>query len=493
MHIRYNADTTAMSLVRDIEFNLAYNDFLMSLPETAKQYNHHTTVQGPIAATIPTIINGTINAVEKIADRPLWSYNAMVVNQSFTNEQLLSINDDAIEVTYYAEANNMARLRIFIIKRGTTMIQRVKEYRAPTQQETNIEIMLQQNATHKFVVRRRGTSITVMSNQELSIATLRKLYLMPYLYWEDLEKYPLAKALVTAAFEENEAAMTAACSAIFNKWKANQQEYCYTALADAMRNRTAGDISAIEQEITNCNNSIEVILKDFERMQNQRTALQQRLNGAKLEPAKADDACIAFLRKNKGCTLTQVVNNRMVLDIVTPLKSFADRDVAMYFRYPDRLNSVTQYRDTEKIIRACFLDKTHTLICGTRVYMPLSGNTNGWPAPHDVPGYMGNPHMTHFNCFSATRIAINKTIVKNNDYLTAINMLIAACATIVFTDGAVISAFSRDLHSMDDTIKVFKDNATNELCSKRELLQKIQDTANNKRDEVEEHETTDVL
>lgn len=373
------------------------------------------------------------------------------------------------------------------------MIQRVKEHRAPTQQETNIEIMLQQNATHKFVVRRNGTSITVMSNQALSIATLRKLYLMPYLYWEDLEKYPLTKALVTAAFEENEAAMTAACSAIFNKWKAHQQEYCYTALADAMRNRTAGNLSAIEHEIANCNNSIESVLADFERLQNQRMALQQRLNGAKLEPAKADDACIAFLRKNKGCTLTQVVDNRMVLDIVTPLKSFADRDVAMYFRNPDRLNSVTQYQDTEKIIRACFLDKTHTLICGTRVYMPLSGNPNSWSTPKNVSGYMGNPHMTHFNCFSATRIAINKTIVTNNDYLTAINMLIAACATIVFTDGAVIGAFSRDLHSMDDTIKVFKDNVTNELCSKRELLQKIQDMANKKRKEVEEHETTDVL
>lgn len=493
MHIRYNADTTAMSLDRDIEFDRAYHDFSMSLPETAKQYNHHTAVQWPMVSTIPAILNDAINAVEKIANSQTWGYSATVTNQSFTNEQLLRISDGAIEDTYYAEANDVARLKIFIIKRGTNMIQRVKEYRAPTQQETNIEIMLQQNATHKFVVRRNGTSITIMSNQELSIAALRKLYLMPYLYWEDLEQYPLAKALVTAAFDENAAAMTAACGAIFNKWKANQQEYCYTALADAMRNRTAGNLSHIENELNSCNSSIEATLEHFAQLQNQRTALQQRLNGAKLEPAKADDACIAFLRKNQGCTLTQVVDNRMVLDIVTPLKSFADRDVAIYFRHTDRLNSVTQYQDTEKIVRACFLDKTHTLICGTRVYMPLNGNPNGWPTPKDVPGYMGNPHMTHFNCFSATRIAINKTIVENNDYLTAINMLIAACATIVFTDGAVIGAFSRDLHSMNDTIKVFKDNATNELCSKRELLQKIQDEADNKRNEVEEHETTDVL
>ena len=472
---KYIKETSNIIYETDNATRYALSDMLGSADDGAP-YNNRVQISSTktcvIEGLLQRIINFDITVVEHQKDEPCPDYKASVAYKSYTNEELNATTPEdlaAYYVTNLTSNDEWRRISIQFVKRGIRLFDIINEQVPASTTEKNIEISLQQNQYHRLIIRKHDNYVAVISNQELSNTIIAKLQLLPYIWWDKISKYPLALQLIGASFDADEEKMDAAIQAILKKYNDNQKDRVYTQLSEALKNATNNREEGLRHNVVQYERNVETAMNNLRSYQDQLKTYKAQLAGFKLEPQTDDTKLIDFLKNNKTCTLQGVRDGRIVLEIIAPVRSYADKDVDMWFRHPDRSNCITRNAGLAKVIKACFKDKEYTMYYGTKVYMPIDGSTSNWSSSQNLPNWLGNTHMVHYSCFGETRTAVQNSIRTNGDFIAAISQTIAACSTLVFTDSTVIEALSTDLRNNSNK-KIFKDNKTGEMVSMDDII-----------------------
>lgn len=472
---KYNKETSNIGYEIDDATNYALNNMLNSSDDGASYNNRvqiYPTKTCSVNNLLQRIINFDIAVVEHQKDEPRPDYQANTTYKNYTNDDLnATIPEDlaAYYVTGRTSNNEQRRITINFVKRGMRLFDIINEQVPASTTEKNLEISLQQNQYHHLIIRKHDNCVTIISNQELSNTIIAKLQLLPYIWWDKISQYPLALQLIGASFDADEEKMNAAVQAILKKYSDGQKDRVYTQLSEALKDTINNREEGLIRNISQCERNLEATMSNLCSYQDQLKTYKAQLAGVRLEPQTDDTKLIDFLKNNKTCTLQGVRNERIIFDVIAPVRSYADKDVDMWFRHPDRLNCITKHPGLTKVIKACFKDKKYTMYYGTRVHMPINGSTSNWGRAQNLPDWLGNTHMVHYNCFSATRNAVQNSIRMNGDFIAAISQTIAACSTLVFTDSTVIEALASDL-LCNTNKKIFKNNKTGEMVSMDDII-----------------------
>lgn len=447
-------------------------------------YCNHTAVNSPKTCSIDNllqrILNFDIQVIEPATTRVDLHYRTNVSYRSYTNEELAATDEENLTERYINSPYDEEECRILnlsFVKRGLGLYTIIAKQRPATQPEKNLEIALQQNQYHRLIIRKFNNTICVISNQDLKPESIAKLQLLPYIWWDKIEQYPMALSLLRACFDAEDDVMETCIQNILKKYTDSQEDRVYTKLSEAIENRQNGRITTLRRNISNTQSTIEDAMTNLRHHQDTLQTYQEQLTGILTTPTQDDVKLIDFLKNNKTCKLVGLRDDRLVLDIVAPIRSYADRDIQTWFRHPERQNTISKYANLSTLVKACFIDKEYTMYCGTRVYLPVDGSANNWGRCRALPNWMGNPHLVHYNCFGETRSAVQRSIRTDADFLAAINQTIAACSTLVFTDSTVVEAFSTDLRNSSSAYKLFKDNKTGDMHSMQEIIE-IKEAAN---------------
>ncbi len=199
---------------------------------------------------------------------------------------------------------------------------------------------------------------------------------------------------------------------------------------------------------------------------NQITTLNQQI-GDKLR-AK-NDLCIRLLgleqKVNSVGEESEIMdyflcNNRLYLESVSDCDmNFCVKDYLSYFdkeiaeRAINNKRSFVYYRDVrnmphekmEKLMREIFVSENPRLrirFCAAYNFS-LNGNVNaltGHRFDADFAEYMPNPHIDRYACMGNYQRTIND-LLKNNDYIAALEQSIASCKSLNWGDSTVMQEF----------------------------------------------------
>lgn len=253
----------------------------------------------------------------------------------------------------------------------------------------------------------------------------------------------LVKYLITTACER-------AMAQIYDKFKDTMIQQCKTD------NRT------IEQEIANWNREVQNMLNNIEDYKNRIKEAQALLLGYALGESEVDTSVVEMLRNMNNVNLISVNDNCFTIRVTTPVLYYNLKDVQMYYKR-NQINMVTQHPWMAELIKRTFIERKYQLITTTDVYCPWNPQTQRSKSSA-VTGAFPNPHMFWYQCYSQAISQYNNAI-RNNNWQTAINAFIAACASITFTDSTVIQRTIKELVGAYNNTPCFQNVETKQMFS----------------------------
>lgn len=213
--------------------------------------------------------------------------------------------------------------------------------------------------------------------------------------------------------------------------------------------RVRNDIATVDRQITNLNNQI----ADYLRTRNEHCL---RLMGLETKIAQGEAAGDSEIMEYFLC------NKRLILESVNGNDLyFAVRDYLTYYdetmakRIIDNASSYCYYVSTrishekiKKLMRAVFVDQRIKIRFCAAYRLSLNGGVStcgGHDFGADFTGYMPNPHIDGYNCMGNYGRTINE-LLRNNDYIGAIEQCIASCKSLNFADSTVMECFMKSIY-----------------------------------------------
>lgn len=183
---------------------------------------------------------------------------------------------------------------------------------------------------------------------------------------------------------------------------------------------------------------------------------------AKIQNGSSEDSEIMeyFLCNNK-LVLEQVTDTYMVFSCREYLEYF-DEDMAKQmidnprsyvYRPNGRMcNNYIPEDDMKKLMYAIFIDQTLRMKLCAAYSFELRGNVraeSGHTYGYEFRDCTPNTHIDRYSCMGNYQRTINQ-LLKNNDYIGAIEQCIASCKSLNFADSTVMQEFMRRLYGISD-------------------------------------------
>lgn len=211
----------------------------------------------------------------------------------------------------------------------------------------------------------------------------------------------------------------------------------------------------VRNEITKTDNEIQRLNEDIGSQYNVRRDCCIRLLGLEQKIAQGgDDSEIMdyFLCNNK-LYLEHVTNTEMHFCVADYL-SYFDKDMVerilsnnRSFVYSSAQGSIAPEK-MAKLIKAIFIDETlHIKFCAAYRFN-LNGNVaalTGHEFPAEFGNCMPNTHINNFHCMGGYERTINQ-LLKDNNYIGALEQCIASCKSLNWGDPTVMSRFMISLY-----------------------------------------------
>jgi hypothetical protein len=210
---------------------------------------------------------------------------------------------------------------------------------------------------------------------------------------------------------------------------------------------------------------------------------QRELTGYLTAPFVIDPDLRNFLEKSQSIKILAIIDNNYgaKVQFTTPVMNWNKKDVEMYFKHT-ALEHETFFNNPfwfGEIIQKIFIEEEYRLLCTTVVNMPIihRSNNDRWSTDSSPEGTYGNPHFTEYNCYESSRDAYAKAIT-SNDYTRGFSIILAATATLVFTDSSVMRRMSGHLKEGGTAYnkKIIQHVASGEIFSMKELREKYSKT-----------------
>lgn len=208
-------------------------------------------------------------------------------------------------------------------------------------------------------------------------------------------------------------------------------------------------IAIIDSEITNLNDRIG-------SQYNDRNNCCIRLLGLEQKIAQADESSeiMEYFLCNPKLYLDRVTNSEMTFCVADRM-SYFDKDMAE--RILENRNSYVYAagggsisgEKMAKLIRAIFIDEILNIKFCAAYNFDLNGNVralSGFAFPEEYANFMPNTHINQFSCMGGYERTIN-TLLRDNNYIGAIEQCIASCKSLNWGDSTVMDRFMRFLYA----------------------------------------------
>ena len=244
-----------------------------------------------------------------------------------------------------------------------------------------------------------------------------------------------------------------------------------------MLNSMKGQANALHEMIVNQQSHINSLYESVRAEEEKLYKVQLQYTATQLLPATIDEQAVNLLKTSSTIKLLNCDSNYAYLQVKVPITNYNIKDVEMWYKHPDQLNAVTQTPWLAQLIKETFIDGKYQMILTTNVDMPWTSNVQ-WHVAADNSTQMGNPHLTRYKCFSQTQNTVAKYL-REGKVLMALNAIIACCASITFTDAAVVNYFMIAITTTCRNVPIIKNVETGKIfCPKdyRAIYELIQAT-----------------
>lgn len=209
------------------------------------------------------------------------------------------------------------------------------------------------------------------------------------------------------------------------------------------------NIASIDSEIDRLSDTISGYLR--QRRDSESTLLGLEL---KIEQDNGGESEIMdYFLSNDKLSLENVTNSKMVFVVRANCeyfdedmaKSIIDKPESYVYRPAGRAcNAYIQSEDMKRLMYAIFIDQTvklrfcaaYSFDIGNQSVRGLSNHNYG----AECVGYTPNTHIDRFSCMGSYQNTINR-MLKDNNYISAIEQCVASCKSLNFADSTVMSEF----------------------------------------------------
>lgn len=180
----------------------------------------------------------------------------------------------------------------------------------------------------------------------------------------------------------------------------------------------------------------------------------------KIAQGGSESEMMEYFLCNKNLVLEAVSGSDMIFSVKGYVeyydedmaKTVIDRDRSYIYR-PDGVlcEDYIPAEDMKRLMYAVFINQTIGLkFCGAyRLYInnqEVDCRTS-FAFGTEFREYIPNPHIDKFNCLGNYLLEIN-TLLKNNDYIGAVEQCVASCKSLNFADSAVMGHFMKQLYGL---------------------------------------------
>ena len=383
---------------------------------------------------------------------------------NISDEELLNANNLNVNP---APRPRKYKIYISVTTRGVYMFDRLNSLIAETTRANNMEQVLRKDTNHKLICAQPDADTFVYITNKWNEDDILKLFgLLPSLFPDFLptpidaesEAYQIFEAL----YHNNATPIIKLLMEDGAKIEEQKKEKILTALEEQLKRKTANAAEIASTHVKNQLQRVEQLYRDISIEEETLQTLRAQHLGLTLTPQTIDPGALNFIKNNRNLELLECNGYYSLWEVKTPITNYNVKDVEMYFKRAERnpLNSPDWFAS---LITNTFIEEKYKLLTTTQVQINWSDTTN-WTISSDTNNCLGNPHLTHFNCAGAAKNAM-KNAFATGDIVQAYSILIAACATITFTDSIVIERFAQDLKEKAYQCLIFQDTETGEIIS----------------------------
>ena len=373
---------------------------------------------------------------------------------------------------YAGEAILPFSMQVLYVKRGMAIFDDTNAHLAGATRMLRLETILTKDRYHKCRIYKDDCGTVHYITNRWEAADMFKLVGMLPLFYDNLltkhtdnttPAYDICNILFNSNMPALEAHITEAVAGLAEAAEARILDNFQQNMTRVSSNST----TQLKKDLNSRMTQIESAYLNIFQQEQAADNIRRQIFAAELCPTAIDPAVIEFLKRTKAIKLISCDDSMAVWDVFTPITNYNKADVEMFFKRTER-NVFNNPDWLGKLIIATFIDEKYQLMTHTRIGMHWTDYTV-WRKYSDDENRYGNPHITNYNCFSSTKQAVHKAM-QNGQMLAAINMIIAAAATITFTDGAVTNSMSTALKGYAKPLKIFKDVETGELISAMDFI-----------------------
>lgn len=181
----------------------------------------------------------------------------------------------------------------------------------------------------------------------------------------------------------------------------------------------------------------------------------------KIANGDGESEILDYFMRNSNLILENVTNTTMTFIVKAYLEYFdedlaetliSNRNSCLYRPNNRGCNNFIPADDMELFLRAVFIDeKLRIKVCAAYSF-DLNGNVNaqsGYNYTPECRDCTPNPHIDGFSCIGNYSRAINE-LLKNRDYIGAIEQCAASCRSLNFGDSIVLAEFARRLYGISE-------------------------------------------
>lgn len=220
----------------------------------------------------------------------------------------------------------------------------------------------------------------------------------------------------------------------------------------------------VKRDIRNCLEQIDYLNDQIAENLRVKADKEIRLLGleTKIQQGEsADSEIMEYFLCNDKLVLEEVTDSDMIFSCMDYLTYF-DEDIAKkmidnprsyVYRPSGRMcNNFIKAEDMKKLMNAIFIDQTLRIKMCSAYRFALNGNVRalgGHSYGYEFRECTPNTHIDRYNCMGSYETTINR-LLKNNDYIGAIEQCVASCKSMNFADSIVMEEFMRRMYGISD-------------------------------------------
>ena len=386
-----------------------------------------------------------------------YNYNGEGLSATYSNADIgtafnMTMGNNGIIDAPNQPTYSLFKIGIYRISRGINNTFDVLDAHTDLNRLKDLELPFIQSAHHKVRLYKdnRG-AILMVTNQYDAEKTFWQMFgMLPVFYPEIKEtienpENEMLRNIFKAFYERNGDALMPYITEDYKEIEKIRKLKNIIKFEQSLKNIGSKQITSLRNDIGTLERNIRNYYDQVQSWDQQLQDKMRMVTGIELIGISIDTSVIDFLKNTKVIKIQDCNNDYVVFQVKTPITNYIKQDMESYYKHSNT-NFVTERPWVASLMKEVFIDEKYQLVYTTTITVPLNLSNNQWQVSPNNKSHTGNPHLTHYECYSAARNLMNK-FIQEGRILDMINQLIATCASLNVVDNSV-------MHRLIDEISI---------------------------------------